>query len=335
MYIRICSGCNNEVKHKNEKNCRIADKNKKLCPSCRAKKGHAAEKIYVRKCIQCEGDILYSDEKNYLNSLNKTCMSCSVNNANKKPKHFHRECPWCSKKIYYSEEEQRDQATKNNKPCNECRNKEISSRPGVNERRSKAVSGEKNPMYGRSVQQVWSEKYSEEEAELREKQWLDSLSLASSGEKNPMYGQPPPKGSGNGWSGYYKNTHFRSLNELFYLKYLIDNNIEFDNGEKKKYRVKYEFNGRKRSYGMDFYLLESDEYIEIKPKKLTKSPTNSAKFEAARKAYGNKFKVLTEDDLKVIDVDTMYRMYIDKTLVFDKGYEEKFLDYYKKVKNID
>lgn len=337
MYIRLCPNCDKEIKHKNEKNCIIANKNEKLCNSCRAKKGHSNEKVYTRKCIQCKNEIRYSNVEIYLNSEkeNKKCMSCAVKDANKKPKNFKRNCPWCNKEIYYSTEEQKEIAIENNKPCTKCRNGEISSRPGVNEKRSRAVSGEKNPMFGISVQDKWKEKYGEKEANIREQKWLNSLRRAFSGENNPMYGKPSPRDSGNGWSGHYKGIQFRSLNELFYLKYLLDNNIKFDNAEKKKYRVSYEFNGVRRSYGMDFYLIESDEYIEIKPKKLINSPINTSKFDAAIKIYGDKFKVLTEDDLQQISLDEMWNLYLSGELIFNKRDEGKFLEYYKKVKYFD
>ncbi len=39
------------------------------------------------------------------------------------------------------------------------------------------------------------------------------------GEGNNMYGRPSPQGSGNGWSGWYKERYFRSLRELMFLIY--------------------------------------------------------------------------------------------------------------------
>lgn len=48
---------------------------------------------------------------------------------------------------------------------------------------------------------TFEEIYGKEKAvELKEK-----LSERFSGEGNPMFGKPSPEGSGNGWSGWYKN----------------------------------------------------------------------------------------------------------------------------------
>lgn len=187
---------------------------------------------------------------------------------------------------------------------------------------------------GRTNHQFWTEKYGLEEADRRAAIEKERRSKSSSGENNPMYGKPSPSGSGNGWSGHYKGVQFRSILELSYLKFLIDNDIKFDNGEKKKYRVEYEFNGKK-SYGMDFYLFESNQYIEIKPKKLLNTKINKAKFRAARLKLGEKFKILTEDDIETISLYLMYEFYINKSLIFDKRYEIKFLEYYEKLKDED
>jgi hypothetical protein len=206
------------------------------------------------------------------------------------------------------------------------------------EKRSKLFKGENNPNYGGKYSRwginkenkgkTYEERYGEEKAkELRKK-----LSHINSGENNNMYGKPSPQGSGNGWKGWYKGTYFASLRELFYIKYLYDNNVKFENGEQRKYRIQYEFNSKKLNYFLDFYLPETDEYIEIKPKKLNNSPKNKAKFEAAREKLGDKFKVLNEEDLQPIDLETMYNLYLEKEIIFMKKYEEKFIQYYNKNK---
>lgn len=54
---------------------------------------------------------------------------------------------------------------------------------------SEKMSGKNNPMYGKSIQDVWIEKYGEEEAKLREQQRRESISKGTSGKNNPMYGK--------------------------------------------------------------------------------------------------------------------------------------------------
>ena len=147
-----------------------------------------------------------------------------------------------------------------------------------------------------------------------------------------MYGKPTPKGSGNGWSGYYKEYYFRSLLELSYLKYLIDNNIEFENAELQKYKIEYIFYGKEKNYFADYFLTNTQELIEIKPKKLLKSQENIAKFKSAINKYGNKFKIITEDDINKLELEEIYLLKNNCSIIFDKRYEEKFDIYYQKNK---
>lgn len=44
------------------------------------------------------------------------------------------------------------------------------------------------------------------------------LSEKASGKNNPMYGKPSPLMSGSSFSGYYKDFHFRSLPEYYFIK---------------------------------------------------------------------------------------------------------------------
>lgn len=289
--------------------------------------------MFERNCPKCNKKITYEKESNFNKAIisKAYCYSCAAKKGlENKEKEFKRECPVCKKSLFYSKEKNRNNAENLKKKCFKCASKESQNRPEQKEKLSNASKGKNNPMYGRSFYEIWLENFGKEEAELREVKRLEKISTASSGENNPMYGKPSPQGSGNGWSGKYKGKHFRSLNELYYLKHLLDNDIKFDNAEKKKYRVSYEFNGTNRSYGMDFYLVETDEYIEIKPKKLIKSRLNIAKFNAAIETYGNKFKILTEDDLRKISLDEMVNLYQNGELKFDKKYEEKFFQLLEK-----
>lgn len=173
-----------------------------------------------------------------------------------------------------------------------------------------ANTGENNAMYGnRDPERLrgfikhqkyckgksFEEIYGEDKAcEMKTK-----LSIASKGENNPMYGKPSPTGSGNGWSGWYKDEYFRSLMELSYIIYLNDNNIKYESAEQKKYAVKYvDYKGTERNYFPDYYLTDSDTMIEVKPKNLLNSQDNLKKFENTRKLY--KFKIVTEDNLILI-----------------------------------
>jgi hypothetical protein len=208
---------------------------------------------------------------------------------------------------------------------------------------SKSLSGENHPCFGSKKWHGCNENYNAhlknwkgktfDEIFGKEKSKIirDKLSAKCSGSKNPMYGKPPPQGSGNGWSGWYKETYFRSLLELSYLKYLIDNSIKFENGELKSHMIYYTINETQRTYHPDYYLIDSDELIEIKPKKLLNSSNNVIKFAKAKELFGEKFKIITEENIeKILDEDIKI-MKNSGDLIFIDRYEEKYKNKYEKI----
>ena len=140
-----------------------------------------------------------------------------------------------------------------------------------------------------------------------------------------MYGKPAPIGSGNGWSGWYKSNFFRSLLELSYLKMLIDNNIQFENGECRKHKISLEDG---KNYFPDYYLVDSQEMIEIKPFNLLKTEANIQKFKAAKDKFGDNFKILTEKDIIRLSFDEINILYKSGDLLFIDRYEKKFKEKY-------
>ena len=188
---------------------------------------------------------------------------------------------------------------------------------------SQASCGKNNPMYKKSVYDVWLYKYGKEIADQKQNALSIKRSKNSIGNKNPMFGRPSPQGSGNGWSGWYKNIYFRSLLELSYLKYLIDHNIAFEIAEKRKYSIKYiNSYGKEKNYFADFYLIDTQELIEVKPKKLVNSPSNELKFAAARAKFN--FKIITEDECEKISKEEIKAMHESKDLIWIDRYEIKY-----------
>lgn len=280
---------------------------------------------------------------------------------------FSRECPICKKTLTYTTKGNCDDAIKNNRPCRSCTQKgkgagiknnmagksvynlwvekygkDIADQKLLeysNKRKGKKLNlspeaiikrshfGKDNPRYGKSLDQVLIEKYGEEEGKKRIDIKNKIMHQKMSGSKNPMYGKPSPQGSGNGWSGWFKGVYFRSLLELSYIKYLIDNNIEFESGELSKYKIEY-FDSVKqqtRNYFPDFYLIDTNELVEIKPKRLCKSKNNIDKFAEAFKQFGNKFHIITEDDInKLTDLEIKF-LHDSNDLKFLDRYEQKYL----------
>lgn len=217
--------------------------------------------------------------------------------------------------------------------------------------------GDKNPFYGKTHTDENKQRISEMMVKLHEDggvyndEWLKKMSVANTGEKNsfygkshtidtinalkemnigkfsgknnPMYGKPSPEGSGRGIKGWYKDNFFRSLLELSYMIHLDENDVKFVSAETKNYRVKYDY-GR-RTYHPDFLLIESGEIIEVKPHRLKTLDINKKKFNAAKKKYGSKFKILTERDFKKVkkcDILDLERIGIVK---FCKNDKDRFL----------
>ena len=182
--------------------------------------------------------------------LNRLCRSCASKKQHKKPDR---------KKI--------------------VRTMEMYLRDGYKDKISS--KGKNNGMYGKSVYNVWIKKYGKEEADKRLISRNEKLSKASSGKNNPMYGKPSPQGSGNGWSGWYKDIYFRSLLELSFLYELINSNTKFINGECSKYKIEYEMDGQIKNYYPD-YIVDNIIY-EIKPKRLWNSKNVIFKKNAAER----------------------------------------------------
>lgn len=136
---------------------------------------------------------------------------------------------------------------------------------------------------------------------------------AKRGKDNHQYGKEAPIRSGNGISGYYKNFYFRSLLELSYMLLLENKKIRYEKMENNKL-VNYFYNGSARTYSIDFYLPDLDQYIEVKAKNFLNSEQNKYKFEAARNQYGDKFVVLTEDHITRINKNFLIQL-INNNLV--------------------
>lgn len=100
----------------------------------------------------------------------------------------------------------------------------------------------------------------------KSKEWGKKIGDAIKGKNNGMYGKPRPDGAGI-TKGYYYNSplqgykYLRSSYELAYAKYLDQHNILW-------YYEPISFvmiiNGKDTSYTPDFYLPETNKFIEIK-----------------------------------------------------------------------
>jgi hypothetical protein len=93
---------------------------------------------------------------------------------------------------------------------------------------------------------------------------------------------------------YYKGILFDSSWEVKYAQWLDLNNIKW---ERAKERFPYVFNNYKKNYIPDFFLFETNEYVEIKGLKTLR---DEAKWDQFPKEF--KLTILMEKDLKNIGV---------------------------------
>ena len=200
-----------------------------------------------------------------------------------------------------------------------------------------ARCGDKNSMYGKNYQCTGLKKFSQSMkgktfndifGEEKTKQIKQKISNKLCGSLNPMYGKPSPQGSGNGWSGWYKGTHyFRSLLELSYIIHLDNSNIKWTSAESNTFAVNYkDNNGIIKTYFPDYYLPDTDEIIEIKPKKLINTRINKSKFSAAKKQFKN-FKIVTEDDIKKLSKKDIIFLLENHIVEFLSKYKNKIKEY--------
>lgn len=323
-----CSICSNEFENKQK------NKNSGKCAKCSRKEYNnrqieKAKKKYKRHCPECDDVISYPSVTVYEKAVkNKSiCRSCS---STKKAQKINLEIEQGLRKNGFFGKKHSSKTIKHlkNKDTSYTQTKEFRKKQSI------AHTGEKNNMYGKTFYQIWTEKYGKDIADKKMEELKKKQSINNSGKKNSMYGKPSPKGSGNGWSGWYKNWFFRSLIELSYMINVIEHKkLKWESGENKKYKITYvDYAGHQRNYFPDF-IIDSKYMIECKPLKLHSSPKTLAKKEAAEKfcrKNGLKYKLV---DIKKIDIGTITYMWKNKEIIFLEKYDKKFVERYYKDTN--
>jgi hypothetical protein len=275
--------------------------------------------IYSRKCPKCETSILYKTKNSYNVAIkkNSNCKKCSCRgwtNINNLVKEGSRSNGFTGK----SHNEETIKKLKSS-------DKSYTKTDDFKQKISNATKGEKNGMYGKSLYETWLNQYGKEEADKKYDIWKSKISNATKGEKNGMYGKSSPNGSGNGWSGWYKGTFFRSLLELSYIVNIFERfNIEWESAEQKKYIIKYvNSEGISRTYRPDFIV--SNKYlIEIKPKKLHNSKSVKEKTNAAIDFCKSNNLIFKITETIKLSIDEIIELKNSNNLKFTDRYEQKF-----------
>lgn len=272
--------------------------------------------MFIRKCPNCQKEITYKTKSALNLSIknNGVCKTCCAKNKLYK---IHQEIkdgirlPLFQGKTHTQETIEKIKKHPNWKPWQKHDNS----------------YGDKNCFYGKNhtvtLLKIWTEKFGIEEANKKLIQLKKKQSNNSSGSNNGMYGKPSPTGSGNGWSGWYKNWYFRSLMELSYMILTIERfNINWQDAEKIK--IPYiNYKGITRNYFPDF-LLNNKYLIEIKPHRLINSIDVLAKKEAAINYCKNNNLIYKIISPNILSIDIIKEKYNNKEIVFIKRYDEKF-----------
>lgn len=289
-FFRNCPNCNKIIGHTTEAECLLSKKNNNFCAKCWGKKRGTKPKLFMRKCPSCSTEVWHTAKKarNRAEKIGRLCQKCRSIERESRPYIIKKQKELSEKKkIMFSgsgnpfygkhhTQESKDKIIKNT-DYSFTKTKEFAKKS--------ARHGEKNGMHGKRVYDIWEERHGKEEADKRMTEFRNKLSAASSGKNNPMYGRPSPKGSGNGWSGWYKNWYFRSLRELSYMIRVIERKkYEWESAETKKFSITYKnLDGAERTYRADFFI-NKDTLVEIKPKKMMDTPINREKKKVAIKS---------------------------------------------------
>jgi hypothetical protein len=280
--------------------------------------------MFKRECPDCGSVIEYKTKTGYNNAVNNesVCRKCaSSGNRNGMYGRCGELNPFYGKK---HTQESKDKIIKD-RDYSTYKTKEFK------DKMSKLSSGSNNPMYGKSVYDIWVNKYGEEVANQKMKEYSNKQSELNSGEKNNMYGKPSPNGSGNGWSGWYNGWFFRSLRELTYMVEVIERfNLDWESAETNKWKIQYEdYKGQIRNYFPDF-IIGGKYIVEIKPKRLWNSDSVIRKREAAEllcEENGLKYKIT---DITCISNNKLVTLYSKGLIKFTDKYELKFKEWEKK-----
>jgi len=291
---RNCPSCNKLLSYTNKYTHKHAVNNNTLCKSCGLKNSLTPDRIEkMSKRVSGENNPMYGKSGQLNPFFGKT-----HNNETKK-------------KII------------------ESRNLDSYKSKEFKNKMSELNAGENNPMYGKSFYDIWMDRYGKVVADKKMSEFKKKQSKNSIGHNNPMYGKPSPKGSGNGWSGWYKGWFFRSIKELTYMIKIIERfNLKWENGEDSKYKIEYyDYKNKKRNYYPDF-IIENKYLIEIKPKNLLNSDTVKRKKESAINfclERGLKYKISTIENLSDKEI---LKLYNEKEITFIERYEKKFKEKY-------
>lgn len=184
------------------------------------------------------------------------------------------------------------------------------------------LSGKEHPCFGKTYEQLFGIEGAIKRRKL----------CAHIGKKNAQYGKPAYNGSGNGWSGWYKEWYFRSIRELsFMINYIEKYSVKWESAETSNYAIPYTlYDGSNRHYFADF-ILNDQILVEVKPKTLINTPLVKLKKEAADKWCINRnlqYKIVSEDDYSILTKEEIQYLYNNNLIKWLPRYQKKYEELY-------
>jgi len=233
---------------------------------------------------------------------------------------YSKPCPVCGNPQNYTLKSSLKRALKNNANCDKCA---MASEKYIDTQRNGSL-GKNNPMHGKSLHDVWVEKYGKDIADQKQLELNKKRSVQMKGKRNNMYGKPSPSKTGKGISGRYKDFYFRSLRELYYIiTYLEPNNLPIISAERKDLEVPYtNYDGAERTYRADF--LVGNTLVEVKPKSLKDTPLIKLKEEAAKKFCEERNMIYEIEYIEISDYSKINDLYKNGLITIDEKKKEKF-----------
>lgn len=287
---------------------------------------------FFRRCPNCDCEITYTNKYNMLNAEKKQskCKSCGIKSVityevrKKMSERFKGENnPMYGKFGNLNPFFGKCHSEETKKKISENKDYSIYKTDDFRQKISKLKSGKNNPMFGKTVYDVWLTKYGKDIADIKMKEYKKKQSLNNSGEKNSMYGKPAPKNSGNGICGWYKGWFFRSLLELSYMIFVIERfNLKWESGESEKYKIFYNEDGINKNYFPDF-VINNKYIIECKPKKLWNTTKNKLKFDYAKKFCEEKNYIFKVRDLPKIKKTQLFYLIESDLVILTNKWKDK------------
>lgn len=271
------------------------------------------EKLLTRICPQCKKELTYTtySNRNTAEKKQKICKDCD--NENRKIYYLGSNNPFYGKSHKQKTLKQMSNIKKGKTLSDETKELLRNQNKGTN-----------NPMYGKTIYDIWLENYGKIEADKKLSDFKIKQSFNNKGSKNGMFGRPSPKGSGNGWSGWYKGWFFRSLMELSYMINVIERfDLKWENGELKKYKISYfDENNTNRNYFPDF-IINNKYVVECKPKKLWNTNINKRKKDSALIFCEKNNLIYKMVDCPKLKTDETIKLYLDGKIVLTDKYKKR------------